>query len=342
MNITTSSWRWFSFAELFSSSTGDTDILQEMLEDFGEPVVSAGESNEGIIGRTTVAAKVFPENTLTLDMFGQAFAHGYNYKMVTHARVQSLATKDHKASIQECLFLATVINFNKYKFAYGRMCNWERIKDERLLLPAKTDEKSAKIVPDWQFMSDFMVEIEQRKRKGSCSLVATLKTTNSRMNNHVFTDDWGEFKVSALFTVKKGKRLTKEDQFGGDTPYVGAIDANNGVSNYIGQQAMHAGNTISLSYNGSVGEAFFQPEPFWATDDVNVFYPKPGTRLNQWTALFVCTILRQEKYRYSYGRKWVLESMKDTMIRLPKTQDGKPDWDEMERRIRALPYGDRI
>ena len=158
----------------------------------------------------------------------------------------------------------------------------------------------------------------------------------------VSTNSWGAFRVGDLFEVRKGKRLTKEDQTEGDTPYVGAIDSNNGVSNHIGQRAIHDGGTISLSYNGSVGEAFYQPKPFWATDDVNVLYPKAGTRLSQWTALFVCAILRQEKYRYSYGRKWVLESMNDTVIRLPQTKDRKPDWDEMERRIRALPYGDRI
>ena len=182
-----------------------------------------------------------------------------------------------------------------------------------------------------------------KKRVGNFRIVYTIKKADqSETGTSIATEDWGNFRVADLFNVKKGKRLTKEDQSDGKTPYVGAIDSNNGVSNHIGQQAIHKGGTISLSYNGSVGEAFYQPEPFWATDDVNVFYPKPGTRLNQWTALFVCTILRQEKYRYSYGRKWVLESMKDTMIRLPKTQDGKPDWDEMERRIRALPYGDRI
>ena len=158
----------------------------------------------------------------------------------------------------------------------------------------------------------------------------------------ILTNSWGDFRVGDLFEVKKGKRLTKEDQTCGETPYVGAIDSNNGVSNYIGQKAIHDGGTISLSYNGSVGEAFYQSRPFWATDDVNVLYPKPRTRLNQWTGLFICTILRQEKYRYSYGRKWVLESMNDTFIRLPQTVDGKPDWDEMERRIRVLPYGDRI
>ena len=66
--------------------------------------------------------------------------------------------------------------------------------------------------------------------------------------------------------------MTSDDQTEGNTPYIGAIDSNNGIANYIGQDAIHAGNTISLSYNGSVGEAFYQPKPFWATDDVNVLY----------------------------------------------------------------------
>ena len=49
---------------------------------------------------------------------------------------------------------------------------------------------------------------------------------------------------------------------------------NDGVANYIGQAAIQDGNTISLSYNGSVGEAFYQPRPSWATDDVNVLISK--------------------------------------------------------------------
>lgn len=103
-----------------------------------------------------------------------------------------------------------------------------------------------------------------------------------------------EFCVGDLFEVKKGKRLTSYDQTDGDTPYIGAIDSNNGVANYIGQGAIHDGNTISLSYNGSVGEAFFQPKPFRATDDVNVLYfrKENGVAFNKYIALFICAVLR--------------------------------------------------
>ena len=77
--------------------------------------------------------------------------------------------------------------------------------------------------------------------------------------------------------------------------------------------------------------------------DVNVLYfrKENGVAFNKYIALFICAVLRQEKYRYSYGRKWVLESMKSTIIKLPE-KSGKPDWCYMENYMKSLPYGDRI
>ena len=154
------------------------------------------------------------------------------------------------------------------------------------------------------------------------------------------TSTWKWFQLGGddgLFDIRKGKRLTSEDQTEGNTPYIGAIDSNNGVSNYIGQEPIHEGNTISLSYNGSVGEAFYQPLPYWATDDVNALYLRPeyGT-LCPATGLFVCSVLKHDKYRYSYGRKWTLDNMKATKVKLPATSDGKPDWQWMELYIDLL------
>lgn len=150
--------------------------------------------------------------------------------------------------------------------------------------------------------------------------------------------EWKEYRLGDLFEIKKGKRLTSEDQTEGMTPYIGAIDSNNGVSNYIGQASIHEGNTISLSYNGSVGQAFYQPIPFWATDDVNVLYFRDKSiSFNRNIALFICTILKQEQYRYCYGRKWVLDSMNETMVKLP-TKDSKPDWSFIENYIESLHF----
>lgn len=152
------------------------------------------------------------------------------------------------------------------------------------------------------------------------------------------TSSWKEFRLGDWFEVRKGRRLTSLDQEPGDTPYIGAVDSDNGVTNHIAQPAIHQGNTISLSYNGSVGEAFYQPEPYWATDDVNVLYLREcaNWEMSEAIGLFVATILRQEKYRFSYGRKWTLSNMENAIIKLPCTTGGLPDWAWMEEFIVGL------
>lgn len=165
-------------------------------------------------------------------------------------------------------------------------------------------------------------------------------------------EEWKEFVLGNLFIIKKGKRLTAAEQEDGENNYIGAIDSNNGVANHIAQFPIHKGNTISLSYNGSVGEAFYQKDPYWATDDVNALYSKYNN-FNEAIGLFIVTVLRQEKYKFSYGRKWTLENMNSTIIKLPikhnadgtpfidshkkYSEDGYvPDWQWMENYIKSL------
>jgi hypothetical protein len=152
---------------------------------------------------------------------------------------------------------------------------------------------------------------------------------------------WQKFALQELFTIKKGQRLTKADMLPGATPYVGASDTGNGITATVGQQPIHEAGTISVSYNGSVAEAFYQPEAFWATDDVNVLYPK-GYQLTPAIGLFMCTLIRLEKYRFNYGRKWHLDRMREAVIRLPVTEQKKPDWEYMDQYIKTLPYSSKL
>lgn len=143
---------------------------------------------------------------------------------------------------------------------------------------------------------------------------------------------WKWFTLSDIFDIRKGKRLTKAEMIPGSTPFISAIDSNNGLRQHVNVPPMHPANVITVNYNGNgVAEAFYQPEPFFASDDVNVLYPK--FEMDSAIALFVCTIIRREKYRFNYGRKWNLERMKESKIRLPNSADGSPDWAWMRRFI---------
>lgn len=153
---------------------------------------------------------------------------------------------------------------------------------------------------------------------------------------------WKWFQYSDIFDIEKGKRLTKADMIEGDVNYIGATDSNNGITAKIGNtEHIHSGNKITVSYNGSIAEAFYQREKFWATDDVNILTLK-DRRLNVYVAMFLITLIRMEKYRFNYGRKWDKESMKQSKIKLPVTKNGDPDWQFMENYIKSLPYSSNI
>jgi len=146
-------------------------------------------------------------------------------------------------------------------------------------------------------------------------------------------NSWKYFSIAELFTLKKGKRLTKPNMTLGKTPFIGAVDSNNGWTEFIDEEPIHSGNTITVNYNGSVADAYYQPHPFWASDDVNVLYPKfPLTRN---IGLFICTIIKKEKYRFNFGRKWHLDRMREANILLPAIGN-RPDFHFMEEFIANL------
>lgn len=147
------------------------------------------------------------------------------------------------------------------------------------------------------------------------------------------TNKWKLFRYDEIFEVKKGKRLTKADMIEGEIPYIGAIDSNNGISTHISNnEHLHSANTITVSYNGSIGYAYYQSKPFWATDDVNVLYPK--FKINEYIAEFLCTLIEKEQFRFCYGRKWDKDLMKTSKIKLPINNDGNPDWEKIENYVK--------
>ena len=119
----------------------------------------------------------------------------------------------------------------------------------------------------------------------------------------------------------------------GETYFIGSSDSNNGLTGKVGQSAIFPAHTLTVNYDGSVAESFYQPFEYWALDSVNVLVPK--FEINVFIALFITTIIRLEKYRFNYGRKWGLDRMKESMIKLP-TINGTPDFGFMEKFIKSL------
>lgn len=313
--------------ELFDLEYGhslELNRLEQSQEADAVNFVGRAARNNGVTARVRPIPNLTPAQpgTISVALGGQggagtAFLQPFPY--YCGRDVMILSAKSSMTE-QEKLWWVTCINANRYRFGFGRQAN-------RTLKSLELPDTTA--VPSW--VSTTSTDLF----KGAELPCSTDAPSLSSL------ETWKEFELQELFEIKKGQRLTKANMLPGSTPYVGASDSNNGITARIGQAPIHNGGTISVSYNGSVAEAFYQPEPFWATDDVNVLYPK-DFKLCAASALFVCTIIRREKYRYNYGRKWHLDRMRESVIKLPATAAGKPDWAHMEQYIKALPYSSRV
>jgi len=279
--------------------------------------VSRTSQNNGVVAQVDIIDDTipFPEGCITVALSGSVCSSFVQHKpFYTAFHVMVLHPKKELPLIEK-LFYCMCIKANAYRYNYGRQANKTLNEIE---LPD--------VIPEWVY--DIKIN----------------PITTSVANTQALpleVDKWGEYSLGELFRFYKGKRLTKEAMTEGTINFIGAISENNGVRQLIDVEPMFLPNCITVNYNGSVGEAFYQFEPFWASDDVNVLYAD-GWELNKYIAMFVITTIKANRYKFSYGRKWTLEKMKESTIKLPKSMDDSPDWTYMENFIKSLLYSDRI
>lgn len=314
-------------SDLFTLDYGhslELNRLEQSTELDAVNFVGRAARNNGVTARVSSIAGLPPAaaGTISVALGGQggagvAFLQPSPYYC---GRDVMILTPKNLMPEQKKLWWVMCITANRFRFGFGRQAN-RTLKD--LNLPSPKD------MPAWV------------KATGTDSFKgAKLPASEDKIELSNATN-WKPFALQDLFNIKKGQRLTKANMLHGKLPYIGASDTSNGVTARIGQEPIHQGGTISVSYNGSVAEAFYQPVSYWATDDVNVLYPR-GFKLTPARALFLCTVIRLEKYRFNYGRKWHLERMRESVIKLPVTPAGEPDWNYLECYIKTLPYSSQI
>jgi hypothetical protein len=299
------------------------NALKEIPSEQGVPFISRKTSANGVSAYVERLSEVEPRpgGELTCALNGDGGV------MATFLQDRAYYTAFHVACLRprnplstgELLYYCRCIWENHYRYGWGRQAN-------RTL--ASVNVPALEEIPEWVRS----VEVDEYAG-ASQPLISRLMKLRSPKN-------WGSYSISELFDVRKGKRLTKANMRSGTTPFIGAIDKNNGLSAWIDRPPLHRGNTITVNYNGSVAEAFYQQEPFWCSDDVNVLYPR--FEMTAAIALFIASVIRLERYRFNYGRKWHLDRMRAATIRLPSTATGNPDWQYMDEFISTLPFSSQL
>ncbi|MGL2907337.1 restriction endonuclease subunit S [Helicobacter pylori] len=341
-------WGEFKLGDLFEASNGDFDIQKRHINHKGEFVITAGLSNNGVLGQSDIKAKVFESHSITIDMFGCAFYRSFPYKMVTHARVFSLKPKfeiNHKIG----LFLSTLFFDYPKKFGYENMCSWAKIKNDKVILPLKPTANTQTLKDiDFNFMEKFIAELEQCRL---AELEAYLKATG--LENTTLSSDeenalnlfkcgltWQSFKIVDIFEVKNTRNILARDvvKDSGTTPYLCASKENNAVNSYINYNAdfLDKGNCIFIG--GKTFVVTYQQKDFYSNDSHNLaLYLKDThskTKLNQ---LFIITcIYKALNNKYSWGDSISNTKIQNDSILLPTNQHGGIDFHFMRTFINAL------
>lgn len=161
--------------------------------------------------------------------------------------------------------------------------------------------------------------------------------------------NWKEFRFGNLITDKniyKAKALNKDELFqttelSKGIRYITRTGENNGCEmlallSEIDSAYIEEKNAITIG--DTTATCFYQAEKFITGDHMVVIR---ADWLNETRALYILTILNNEKYKYSYGRAFLIDRIKDTIIKLPAIKSGDeyvPNWVQMEEYIHSLYY----
>ncbi|WP_211247093.1 restriction endonuclease subunit S [Conchiformibius steedae] len=334
-NLKEIEWREFFISDIFTKIQRGKRLTKGNQQAGEMPYVSSTASNNGVdnfIGNS-LGVRIF-ENCLTLansGSVGSTFFH--HYRFVASDHVTALQMEQPNKYVY--LFLSTLLKRLEEKYSFNREINDKRIQREKILLPVNSEGK-----PDWQFMENFMRQIEQNK------IHTLLKYYNSLNYIENFVQGgvafcktqikWAVFAIEEVCEILSGVRLTKQDMIIGNMPFVGASDSNNGITAFVANQNSSLDkNVLGVNYNGSVVENFYHPYECLFSDDVKRLKIK-SENADKYAYLFLKAAILQQKSKYQYGYKFNATRMSRQKIMLPENGNGQPDWVYMSQYMEQI------
>lgn len=153
------------------------------------------------------------------------------------------------------------------------------------------------------------------------------------------TSEWKEYTIGDYFDVYLSSGDLKiDDCEPGNIPLVSSGSTNNGIVGYIdnkgdGKAQIFKANNITVDM---FCNAFYQSKDFYAVSHGRVNVLSPKFKCNLQIGLFICSVIKKEQFKYSYGRAVYSSEIARMIVKLPAKFDGTPDWKYMEDYIKSL------
>lgn len=332
--VNTTYWKVFRVGDLFSihPTRAYKLINVKLLDDGDTPVVVNSAYNNGIGGYSTQQATEKGNMVTFSDTVDANTIFYQDRDYVGYPHVQGLYPIGEYASYwnRYCLMFFLSI-FRKSALAkgfdYGYKFRRDIAIDIKIKLPSTPDGS-----PDWKYMEEYMRKIEQRTQTAISALVAA--KNNQRKIDTIY---WKEFVIENIFSVSRPPARLATEFEKGDIPFVASGNENNGVEKYVAAKDEILDKKGCISVSPVDGSCFYQPFDFLGRGGAgSSIILLRDEKMKQYSALYVCSILRKICNKYNYSNMGSASKLKQEKILLPATPAGEPDWRYMEMYMRGV------
>ena len=147
-------WKEYRFADIFNNIQQGRRLKKDDQIEGSIPFVMAGVTNTGVVNYISNPVATFPKNSITIDIFGNAFYRNYDFGAGDDTGVYW--NTERKLSREMMLFLTkTSEKALQGKFSYGKKLRSSQSLNLRMKLPTKNG------TPDYDFMNTYISAIHK-------------------------------------------------------------------------------------------------------------------------------------------------------------------------------------
>ncbi len=316
------------------------DLPKRPVGEYTLPCLTSSFNNQGLNYYVPRNGATILKNVISIpsnsDVY-RAYFQSREFTVLSDAYAIKWKSAEKELTQRQYLFMVMCINkvtdlpIYSYKNKLG---GWNVVKKKFIQLP----KKDGKI--DFSLMDELIAALEAQRHAAleAYLSVAGLKDTElSQQEKDALRDfdklNWGEFNLEALFGKStRGKRLKSADRIPGKLPFVTAGEADEGVSDFIGNQVhVFSKNTTTIDMFGS---AKYRNYEYGGDDHVAVVHTE---KLPMKAAIFVTAAIHKSSHngQFDYGRNFYAKDADNLEIMLP-IKNGQPDYDKMQIIISAI------
>ncbi|HUV01874.1 MAG TPA: restriction endonuclease subunit S [Desulfobacteria bacterium] len=321
----------FGIETLFELKTGDFHATKEL--DKGTiPLISCGETNNGLVGFFGIPDEKRYSNTITVAYNGRPLTAKYHPYIFGAKDDVAVLLPINPLREETLIYIATLFDLQTWRYSYGRKCFKDKLKRLSIPLPVSSTGDI-----DENYIKNLLKVVRHYLPKKREIEPQTFRDLSLKFNNV----HWEIFVITDLFNLNRGDFHAISNLEKGDISTVSRVSDNNGIVGYYSQpENAKIYQPPLITVSTVTGDAFVQIKEFIATDNVVICIPKESLRIT--TLFFIQAMINQAKWRYSYGRQCYKTKFAQTKIYLPIKEPNVLDEDFMEETITNTSYWDFV